>query len=237
MVTPVTQPAEYQVSWNNGGGRVWVRQGEVRIDGCEKKLNVPTDKIAELGRDCKVGAYLRPPAGLWDKFTIPASIAAPSTPIICYYLCLEDESCEGKNEQTDATEFKARLVWSESTARHATRNQAIIKEMPLGIYISVPFCKTKCSYCNFASGVFSKAVFARYVDRVCEDIERFEQSVGQMGGMIEREANSIYLGGGTPTLLEPSQLQRLFAAVRHQFVVSHDAEITVECAPGTLSPK
>jgi len=107
--------------------------------------------------------------------------------------------------------------------------------MPLGIYISVPFCKTKCSYCNFASGVFSKAVFARYVDRVCEDIERFEQSVAQMGGMIEREADSIYLGGGTPTLLEPSQLQRLFAAVRREFVVSHDAEITVECAPGTLS--
>ena len=99
VVTPVTQPAEYQVSWNNGGGRVWVRQGEVRIDGCEKKLNVPTDKIAELGRDCKVGAYLRPPAGLWDKFTIPASIAAPSTPIICYYLCLEDESCEGKKSK------------------------------------------------------------------------------------------------------------------------------------------
>ena len=109
--------------------------------------------------------------------------------------------------------------------------------MPLGIYISVPFCKTKCSYCNFASGVFSKAVFARYVDRVCEDIERFEQSVGQMAGMIEREADSIYLGGGTPTLLEPTQLQRLFAAVRHQFAVSHNAEITVECAPGTLSPE
>ncbi len=96
MVTPVTQPAEYQVSWNNEGGRVWVRQGEVRIDGCEKRLNVPKDKIAELGRDCKAGAYLRPPGGIWNKFTIPASIATPSTPIICYYLCLEDESCEGK---------------------------------------------------------------------------------------------------------------------------------------------
>ncbi len=107
--------------------------------------------------------------------------------------------------------------------------------MPLGIYISVPFCKTKCSYCNFASGVFSKAVFARYVDRVCEDIERFEQSVAQMDGMIERDADSIYLGGGTPTLLEPSQLQRLFATIRREFVVSHDAEVTVECAPGTLS--
>ncbi len=109
--------------------------------------------------------------------------------------------------------------------------------MPLGIYISVPFCKSKCSYCNFASGVFSKAVFARYVDRVCEDIERFAPTATQMGGVVEREVASIYLGGGTPTLLEPAQLRRLFAAVHHQFEVSHDAEITAECAPGTLSPE
>ncbi len=109
--------------------------------------------------------------------------------------------------------------------------------MPLGIYISVPFCKTKCSYCNFASGVFSKTVFARYVDRVCEDIERFERTAIEVGGVVERQADSVYLGGGTPTLLEPAQLQRLFAAVRNSFAVSHDAEITVECAPGTLSPE
>jgi len=109
--------------------------------------------------------------------------------------------------------------------------------MPLGIYISVPFCKTKCSYCNFASGVFSKAVFARYVDRVCEDIARFEHTAAEMGGVFERAVDSIFLGGGTPTLLEPAQLKRLFATVRSKFSVSDAAEITVECAPGTLSPE
>jgi oxygen-independent coproporphyrinogen-3 oxidase len=107
--------------------------------------------------------------------------------------------------------------------------------MPLGIYISVPFCKTKCSYCNFASGVFSKAVFARYVDRVCEDIQHFEQTAAEMGVIAEREVDSVYVGGGTPTLLETAQLQRLFAAVRNQFAVAREAEVTVECAPGTLS--
>jgi oxygen-independent coproporphyrinogen-3 oxidase len=56
-----------------------------------------------------------------------------------------------------------------------------------------------------------------------------------VGGTIEREVDSIYLGGGTPTVLEPAQLQRIFAAVRAQFEVRADAEITVECAPGTLS--
>ena len=108
--------------------------------------------------------------------------------------------------------------------------------MALGIYISVPFCRTKCSYCNFASDVFSRVVFERYVDRVCADIANAMQTAADMGGKIEREVDSIYLGGGTPTVLEAGQLQRVFDAVRAQFDVRPDAEVTVECAPGTLVP-
>jgi oxygen-independent coproporphyrinogen III oxidase len=107
--------------------------------------------------------------------------------------------------------------------------------MPLGIYISVPFCRTKCSYCNFASDVFSRAVFEQYVDRVCADIRSAPEIAEKMGGQIERAVDSVYLGGGTPTVLEPSQLRRIFAAVRSQFDVAPDADITVECAPGTLT--
>ena len=108
--------------------------------------------------------------------------------------------------------------------------------MALGIYISVPFCRTKCSYCNFASDVFSRVVFERYVDRVCADIAAAPRIAYQMGGVIEHAVDSIYLGGGTPTLLESAQLQRVFNAVREQFSVRSDAEVTVECAPGTLTP-
>jgi oxygen-independent coproporphyrinogen-3 oxidase len=108
--------------------------------------------------------------------------------------------------------------------------------MPLGIYISVPFCRTKCSYCNFASDVFSRAVFQRYVDRVCADIGNAPQVAEEMGGQMERDVDSIYLGGGTPTVLESGQLERIFRAVRSQFEVQPDAEVTVECAPGTLTP-
>src|SRR5271156_3147052 len=108
--------------------------------------------------------------------------------------------------------------------------------MPLGIYISVPFCRTKCSYCNFASDVFSRAVFERYVDRVCVDIGNAPQVAAEMGSQIERAVDSIYLGGGTPTVLEAGQLERIFRAVRSQFEVKPDAEVTVECAPGTLTP-
>ncbi|HKV76801.1 MAG TPA: radical SAM family heme chaperone HemW [Candidatus Sulfotelmatobacter sp.] len=111
------------------------------------------------------------------------------------------------------------------------------EEVSLGIYISVPFCRTKCSYCNFASDVFSKAVFEKYVDRVCADISNAPQTAEQMGGKCEREVDSIYLGGGTPTVLSPAQLGRMFDAVRSQFSVEKGAEITVECAPGTLTPE
>ena len=109
--------------------------------------------------------------------------------------------------------------------------------MPLGIYISVPFCKTKCSYCNFASDVFSRVVFERYVDRLSADIENAPRIAQEMSGQIERDVDSIYLGGGTPTVLEVGQLQRIFTAVRTQFEVRDGAEVTVECAPGTLTPK
>ncbi|MBZ5573602.1 MAG: radical SAM family heme chaperone HemW [Acidobacteriia bacterium] len=107
--------------------------------------------------------------------------------------------------------------------------------MPLGLYLSVPFCRTKCTYCNFASDVFSKAVFQRYIDRVCQDIECCVATAEQMGGRLERAADSIYLGGGTPTVLEIEQLERLFVTISQNFEVSSTAEITVECAPGTLT--
>jgi putative oxygen-independent coproporphyrinogen III oxidase len=108
--------------------------------------------------------------------------------------------------------------------------------MPLGIYISVPFCRTKCSYCNFASDVFSRAVFERYLDRVCADMENATQVAAEMGGKMESTVDSVYLGGGTPTVLEGTQLERIFGTLRQRFEVSPTAEVTVECAPGTLTP-
>lgn len=107
--------------------------------------------------------------------------------------------------------------------------------MALGLYISVPFCRTKCSYCNFASDVFSRVVFDRYVDRVCDDLEQAESMASKFGGWFEREADSVYLGGGTPSVLESHQLERLFEAIRQSFSLAPGAEITVECAPGTLT--
>lgn len=107
--------------------------------------------------------------------------------------------------------------------------------MPLGIYISVPFCRTKCSFCNFASGVFSRAVFDRYVEQIVADIASSLQIAERLGGKLDREVDSIYLGGGTPSVLASDQLATIFSAVRSNFEVDRGAEITVECAPGTIS--
>src|SRR5579863_785423 len=108
--------------------------------------------------------------------------------------------------------------------------------MPLGLYISVPFCRTKCSYCNFAADVFSRSVFQSYVDRLCADMKRDNPTVAQMGGRTDRIVDTIYMGGGTPTVLEIAQLRRLFVTIAQNFQVQPGAEITVECAPGTLTP-
>jgi oxygen-independent coproporphyrinogen-3 oxidase len=107
--------------------------------------------------------------------------------------------------------------------------------MSLGIYISVPFCRSKCSFCNFASDVFSRGTFDGYVRQVCAELEAAETIANEAGGVLDRRVDSVYLGGGTPSVLAPEQLGRIFHAIRDGFEVEPAAEITVECAPGTIS--
>jgi oxygen-independent coproporphyrinogen III oxidase len=104
-----------------------------------------------------------------------------------------------------------------------------------GLYISVPFCRTKCSFCNFASGVFSRALFDKYVQQVCSEIADAQDTARQLGAIVDHDVDSIYLGGGTPSVLAPDQLERIFAAVHQHFEVAPAAEVTVECAPGTIT--
>ena len=86
--------------------------------------------------------------------------------------------------------------------------------MALGLYISVPFCRTKCSFCNFASDVFSKSAYENYVARLLEDIANSHQLSSGLGCVREEIADSVYLGGGTPSILESAQLLRIFEVVR-----------------------
>ncbi len=105
----------------------------------------------------------------------------------------------------------------------------------LGIYISIPFCRSKCTYCNFASGVYPAADHEPYVDRLIEDLSGAKAWAKRVRAELPQRVDTVYLGGGTPSLLEPDLLTRLFVAMRAEFDLDADAEITMECAPGQLA--
>ena len=104
----------------------------------------------------------------------------------------------------------------------------------LGLYISIPFCRSKCTYCNFASGVYPASDHARYVNRLIEDLRAAPAWAEQAGAALPRRVDTVYLGGGTPSLLAHELIAQLFAAIRAEFALDSDAEITVECAPGQI---
>src|SRR3569832_1483021 len=105
----------------------------------------------------------------------------------------------------------------------------------LGLYISIPFCRSKCTYCNFASGVFPAHEHARYIQRLITEMRQARRWSENLGVHLPKWVETIYLGGGTPSLLEPELIAQLFAAIRSEFSIVPNAEITVECAPGQLS--
>jgi oxygen-independent coproporphyrinogen-3 oxidase len=108
-------------------------------------------------------------------------------------------------------------------------------ECALGVYISIPFCRAKCSFCNFASGVSSPAVIEAYVTKLCHEIVAAPQTAAHLQAVLPRTVDTLYFGGGTPSLLEPSQLRRIFTALREIFRITPGAEITLEAAPGQIA--
>lgn len=105
----------------------------------------------------------------------------------------------------------------------------------LGLYISIPFCRSKCTYCNFASGVYPAGSHARYVQHLIDEMQHAKKWSENIGADLPMRVDTIYLGGGTPSLLDPALIAGLFAAIRSKFDVEPGAEITVECAPGQLA--
>ncbi|MBC7930250.1 MAG: radical SAM family heme chaperone HemW [Rubrivivax sp.] len=102
-----------------------------------------------------------------------------------------------------------------------------------GVYIHIPFCRARCSYCDFATGAYESALADAYVRALAREIEAFDRGAGG-----ERaEVDTVYFGGGTPSLLTPAQAARILDAVRRRFHVAPDAEVTMEMNPGTVTPE
>jgi oxygen-independent coproporphyrinogen-3 oxidase len=124
----------------------------------------------------------------------------------------------------------------------------------IGIYVQVPFCQTKCTYCNFHTGVVASSRFALYVEAVCREIREHRELLkaagidwsgrsGRSGAApLQRKSetpteelvvDTVYIGGGTPSLLDPAHLQRILDAIRENFA-TEPTEVTLEADPETI---
>lgn len=107
-------------------------------------------------------------------------------------------------------------------------NPAAGVKRPLGIYLHIPFCRQKCLYCDFLSAPARETVIERYVDALCAQIDR------EAAGYRDFCVRTVFIGGGTPSLLSTEQIRRIMELLCTHFKLEKDAEITMESNPGTL---
>jgi oxygen-independent coproporphyrinogen-3 oxidase len=96
-----------------------------------------------------------------------------------------------------------------------------------GLYVHIPFCSSRCSYCDFATGLYQSELAERYVAALIEEIRTSRYS----GANVD----TIYFGGGTPSLLAPSQLDRILVTLSQHFEIDPAAEVTLEINPGSVT--
>lgn len=97
------------------------------------------------------------------------------------------------------------------------------------LYIHIPFCVKKCAYCDFLSGPAKDEEIIEYVNALCMEIESYQEM------SKEYLVDSIFFGGGTPSILEETQITQIITSIRNVFEIKQEAEITIECNPGTVT--
>jgi oxygen-independent coproporphyrinogen-3 oxidase len=109
--------------------------------------------------------------------------------------------------------------------------------MRLGMYVQVPFCQTKCTYCNFHTGVFSTDLYDPYAGAICREIADYPRLLREyrIAEVPEAVVDTVYFGGGTPSLLDPTGLARVLDAMRAGFQCEFQ-EVTLEADPETITP-
>lgn len=96
-----------------------------------------------------------------------------------------------------------------------------------GIYIHIPFCRSRCSYCDFATGLYESGLADRYVSALLQEV--------RSSNLSRKPIDTIYFGGGTPSLLAPAQLAQILRALNERFDVNPGSEITLEINPGSIT--
>ena len=103
----------------------------------------------------------------------------------------------------------------------------MMKEQTLELYVHIPFCKKKCRYCDFLSFAGEEWTQETYTQALIREI-------GAWRGKENKKVSSVFVGGGTPSILSVRRIEEIFEALRESFFLAEDAEITIECNPGTL---
>jgi oxygen-independent coproporphyrinogen-3 oxidase len=103
------------------------------------------------------------------------------------------------------------------------------KQEPVGLYIHIPFCARKCNYCDFPSFSGLELLFSEYTEAVCREIAIVSKEYGYP------EADTVFFGGGTPSLMPTSEISKIVKTIYKSFKVKDDTEITIEANPGTIT--
>ena len=104
-----------------------------------------------------------------------------------------------------------------------------MKKRDLELYLHIPFCVKKCNYCDFFSAAGSREEQEAYVQAMIQEIRGYKDSLHSY------EGKTVFLGGGTPSLLSERQAEELFQSLYDSFTIQKDAEITMEVNPGTVN--
>ena len=102
---------------------------------------------------------------------------------------------------------------------------------PLGVYLHIPFCRQRCSYCSFNTGPYHPAAMDRFHSALLDEIDL----VGEAAWAGDVTIGTVFFGGGTPSLLEPIELETILDRLRKRFALDPGAEVTVECNPESLT--
>ena len=102
---------------------------------------------------------------------------------------------------------------------------------PLGVYLHIPFCRQRCSYCSFNTGPYRPAAMDRFLSALLNEIDL----VGEAAWAGDVTIGTVFFGGGTPSLLEPIELETILDRLRKRFALDPGAEVTVECNPESLT--
>jgi len=115
----------------------------------------------------------------------------------------------------------------------ASPEEKLITSTPLSLYVHVPFCQVRCAYCDFNTYAGLDDLMAPYARALVKEIRMVGQGAGERGS--RGEVQTIFFGGGTPSLLPLELHTEIFAALRESFALTPDCEITLEANPGTVS--